>query len=317
MNGRSGLTLIEVLVAIFVAAIGTLSLLVLFPLGALNMARAIRDDRCAQAAINAAALADALRYRTDGYTATGTITSGSIADQLINAQNPVYIDAIGATVLGSSAGVGGLGGTAPLTSIARLSPSIVATATGGSNPNPPLLMAYKLFRLQDDMAIGPDGSATPPTGESFINRGGRYTWAYMVRPPGTIDPGSADISVVVYDGRNTGLAGGESFFSPTSAAAVGSTSLTISYPGTNSLGSPPLRRGSWILDASPKDATNDPSDIGNIHAFFYRVVDFVDTGSTFVLDLETPLVAAVSTSGTIVVLDNVAGVYDRRTGWRP
>jgi hypothetical protein len=37
--------------------IGLLSLLTLFPLGALNMAQAIKDTRCAHAAANAAALA--------------------------------------------------------------------------------------------------------------------------------------------------------------------------------------------------------------------------------------------------------------------
>lgn len=41
----SGVTLTEVLLAIFVMGIGLLALLTLFPLGALTMAQAIRDDR--------------------------------------------------------------------------------------------------------------------------------------------------------------------------------------------------------------------------------------------------------------------------------
>ena len=57
MIRRSGVTLIEVLVAIFVMAIGLLSLLALFPLGALNMAQAIKDERASQAAANADAVA--------------------------------------------------------------------------------------------------------------------------------------------------------------------------------------------------------------------------------------------------------------------
>ena len=40
-----GVTLTEVLVAIFIASLGLLALLALFPLGALSMAEAIRDDR--------------------------------------------------------------------------------------------------------------------------------------------------------------------------------------------------------------------------------------------------------------------------------
>src|SRR5262245_14192383 len=57
MPHRSGATLMEVLVAIFVTSIGLLGLLALFPLGVLNMARAVQDERAAQACRNAAAIA--------------------------------------------------------------------------------------------------------------------------------------------------------------------------------------------------------------------------------------------------------------------
>lgn len=72
---RPGATLIEVLVAIFVMGIGLLAILVLFPLGALNMAQAIRNDRCSQAAANAAAIARFLPHKnqTDPtYAASGS-----------------------------------------------------------------------------------------------------------------------------------------------------------------------------------------------------------------------------------------------------
>jgi type II secretory pathway pseudopilin PulG len=55
MNRRPGTTLVEVLVAIFVMAIGLLALLVLFPIGALSMAKAIQDQRTSEAAISATA----------------------------------------------------------------------------------------------------------------------------------------------------------------------------------------------------------------------------------------------------------------------
>ncbi len=45
MKRRPGITLIEVLVAIFVMSIGLLALLTLFPLGALRMSQALQDDR--------------------------------------------------------------------------------------------------------------------------------------------------------------------------------------------------------------------------------------------------------------------------------
>jgi prepilin-type N-terminal cleavage/methylation domain-containing protein len=342
-SGRPGVTLIEVLVAIFVAAVGTLSLLVLFPLAALNMRQALVDDRCAQAGINAAAFIDSLGYRTDGITSTGTITSPSIAAQLVTSGNPVYVDAIGAQVICGGGAltspnlyVGGLGATssgyAPpaAAGINRLQPSFITSS----------LMAYKFFRLQDDLNYSPVGVADTTGG--FINRVGRYTWAYMVRPPASIYcPGIADMSVVVYNGRNTSTPGGETCYLPATNPAggttypVGSTSIVLQYGGTPlpiatslyySTNPPQLRRGNWILDASKFDSANDPAAIGNIHSFFYRIVDVTDVSSGGLslvqLDLETPLVAAIdcngaTTPGIIVVLDNVANVYERLTGRLP
>jgi Prokaryotic N-terminal methylation motif len=56
---RFGITLIEVLAAIFIMGVGLLALLTLFPLGALSMARAVQDDRAAAIAADAASLRDA------------------------------------------------------------------------------------------------------------------------------------------------------------------------------------------------------------------------------------------------------------------
>ena len=56
MTRRSGMTLVEVLVAIFVMGIGMLALSTLFPLGALRMQKAIQDQRCVEAAANASSV---------------------------------------------------------------------------------------------------------------------------------------------------------------------------------------------------------------------------------------------------------------------
>jgi hypothetical protein len=53
---RAGVTLIEVLAAIFITGVGLLALLTLFPLGALALAQAIKDDRTAAVAQGAVAL---------------------------------------------------------------------------------------------------------------------------------------------------------------------------------------------------------------------------------------------------------------------
>jgi type II secretory pathway pseudopilin PulG len=53
MTRRPGMSLTEVLVALFILTIGVIGILTMFPLGAAQMARAVRDDRSALAAANA------------------------------------------------------------------------------------------------------------------------------------------------------------------------------------------------------------------------------------------------------------------------
>ena len=56
-NRRRAVTLVEVLIAIFLMGIGLMAILSLFPLGAAQMAQALKDQRAAEAATNAAAMA--------------------------------------------------------------------------------------------------------------------------------------------------------------------------------------------------------------------------------------------------------------------
>ena len=75
MKARAGTTLIEVLIAIFIMAIGLLAIMTLFPLGALSMATAIRNDRVSQAAQVGNAVANAQSVRTDPYVLSPYFTS--------------------------------------------------------------------------------------------------------------------------------------------------------------------------------------------------------------------------------------------------
>ncbi len=80
---QAGTTLVEILVAIFVMGLGLLALLTLFPLGALEMARAIEDDRTAAIAVDAVALGQAGRVlvsRTACFVET-SLSTGSVDPQ--------------------------------------------------------------------------------------------------------------------------------------------------------------------------------------------------------------------------------------------
>src|SRR5215475_5248449 len=65
MTRRSGVTLVEVLVAIFVMGIGMIALLTLFPIGVLRMQQAINDELASQSAYNADKIAIANNIRND------------------------------------------------------------------------------------------------------------------------------------------------------------------------------------------------------------------------------------------------------------
>ncbi len=99
---RSGTTLIEVLVAIFVTALGLLGILALFPLGAVSMAQAIKDSRCTQASANAFALAEALNIRNDPSVIGNPdvfVNQGSIPPANLDGPSyPVFVDPIGLLV---------------------------------------------------------------------------------------------------------------------------------------------------------------------------------------------------------------------------
>src|SRR3954470_13764147 len=113
---RPGVTLLEVLTAIFIMAIGMLALLTLFPAGALSMARAVRDDRAATIGANAAAVASAAGLRNDSKVLA--------AMKATTPPNPVMVDPhyqnIGATSVG-----GYTSGTFTAASITRVTPDLV------------------------------------------------------------------------------------------------------------------------------------------------------------------------------------------------
>jgi hypothetical protein len=76
----SGVTLVEVLTAIFLMGVGLLALLTLFPLGALSMAQAIKDDRAREIAVQATALSESgedLLMRTQEF-AQASLLKGSV-----------------------------------------------------------------------------------------------------------------------------------------------------------------------------------------------------------------------------------------------
>jgi hypothetical protein len=316
MPRRRGATLIEVLVAIFVMAIGLLTLLALFPLGVLTMYQAIQDDRCASAAANANAIATAWDIRHDPNLTNPTdLFTNPNPLVFVNADTSgpsywIYVDPMGnRSYLGPyDQWVGGQNTTG---GIPRVSPSIVTST----------ITAKQWFSLLDDIQYGDNGLPNP-VGVNLFERDNLYTWAYLLRRPLQNDPTVVELTVVAYSSRslalNNKLAGDEAAF--TGAVFNPATNIvTLTWNPKIGQAAPSLRIGSWILDATP---ILDPLGSGMYiqpHAYFYRVVGINDTSDTSMdVEVQTPLRGFTGpTPGTVIVMDGVAEVFEKGTGWHP
>lgn len=318
--GRPGVTLIEVLVSIFIMGIGMLALLVLFPLGAIQMGRALRNDR----ASSAAALADAIALTQDIRHDPVVLSDATVANAFTNPfgtplttmSGPsfgVFVDPFGFLV-DTTGTVGALPGVTP--GIRRRSMSLVNfTARNAGGPPFAPLTAVECGRwctLLDDLVFNPD--ATPTAGSAAIERGGAYTWAWLLRQPladlRTLPaPGygsMVEVSVVVYRGRAVQTPGGETTY-PVVTGAMDTNSVVLDYTG---LPVPNLRTGVWVLDTTQLSPPNGP-----VPGYFYRVVDYLDLGNNkYQLELETPL---KNNATAMTVMEDVVEVFDRSAGWQP
>ena len=222
MRRRPAITLIEVLVAIFIMAIGLLALLTLFPLGALRMATALQDGATPRP-----------------QTPEPTSATRSISVTIHSATHPLpFRDAAAEPILyhpapprqpsrrGHSCLRGSVGRgrqctqrncqcswrTHVLCRAARaghsgnLSGNLAGQPFGRENAGAVqqgLPVAARYFSLPDDMTFFTNGlpdTGTPP-GSSSIQRAGRYTWAYLLKRPQPTNNSFVDLTVVVYAGR--------------------------------------------------------------------------------------------------------------------
>jgi hypothetical protein len=325
MKPRSGTTLVEVLVAIFVMGIGLLALLTLFPLGALNMAQAIQDDLATHAQGNAHALAEALDLRNDA-NVVGAYNNpdpgGTYGVKALTAANypgydgpsfPVYVDGYGALALSAQAQnwVGDL--LAATFTVPRRSPGVAANVNN--------LPFY--FTLLDDIKFLDSG--VPDTGSGQVEREGGISWAYLMRRPRLSVTSAVDVSVVVYARRplrtNKNLNPNEATYTATFHLASNTVDLT--WNTANGQTVPQLRPGGWILDGTVETRGNYPWP----HGFLYRVSDVSDVTTVGVngsvtLTIATPFrefdtSLGQNPTGTVIILDGVAAVYEKRTGWQP
>ncbi|MCI0743546.1 MAG: prepilin-type N-terminal cleavage/methylation domain-containing protein [Gemmataceae bacterium] len=336
MAKRQGVTLIEVLVAIFIMGVGLMALLTLFPLGALSMSRAIRDDRAAAAANYADKVAALKRIRDPKLffplSADPFVTNPAIPNLTIDPEGPsfpVYVDPAGyrnAAGLPSDVAVAGAPGA-----LTRRSVNWALTT--------PLVLRW--FSVIDDLVFDKD-TGLPSKVNGPIERDIGYSFAYLLHRPKVRDETIVHCDVAVYQRRPMGLSGQltleefifdsaknpgtASFFNPID------NTITIRHGGNF----PNIRSGDWILDVSlvsmiPTKPGLQPKIMP--HSFFYRVVGLDEINATDVkLDVQTPLrgwtyngndymidPATIDPTlgaynGTTIYLEGVVDVFERGLG---
>jgi prepilin-type N-terminal cleavage/methylation domain-containing protein len=311
---RRGLTLVEVLVSIFVMGIGLISLLVLFPLGSIYWANANKDDLTGHAAANANALAITFDLRHDPKVTPWFTTPppGLNNPSATGPGYPVYVDPIAIEI-------GGFTNT-PVASLAQGIPRVAPSYVQNSAISPQWA-AEQYFSMLDNMSYDDNGRpvmAPPTVGQIERPPQSSFNWAYLMRPAQRDVNGvySVYVTVVVYKQRSTVVLGETAYGNITYVPA--SQTVQVAYAGG---AIPNIKKGGWILDATMDDTYRDPND-GNLypapHGFFYRVSNVVDIGGVLNVELETPLrnpnptvTPWQTTGGVLVVLDDVAEVFER------
>jgi hypothetical protein len=348
MSRRSGVTLIEVLVSIFVTAIGLLAILALFPVGAFSMANAIKNGRCVQASINATAFAKFQNIANDSsivnttsgvnlYTNPDATNLPSLPASYTGPSYPVYVDPV--STLNFSApfsswlgDVNFFGAFAYKTHIPRTSLNCFSSiAAGGSN-----IPFQRMMTLLDDINFGQAaGPAYPSPALLQVEREDRYTWTYMLQRPSANYAGLVNATIVVYAGRSAFLPGENTYV--TNAAGTfqgvqfiaGSNQVDVTWNPLIGQPKPVIKNGTWILDATCVHYNQNTAKVevppDGPHGFFYRVVGVTEVPQTNTLTLELqtpirgtstvdlpPLVPALQPYGVLVVMENVVEVFEKR-----
>jgi prepilin-type N-terminal cleavage/methylation domain-containing protein len=313
---RSGVTLLEVLVSIFIMGIGLLALLTLFPLGATTMAQAMKDARTGETAQNAKSVCFSQNVPHDPtyvlpYYYTGGGVAGGPTDLRTLTWNgpsyPVFVDPIGVCYITGLPST--LGATYP-NNPTYLSPAntniqrtVSSLASTGVN-------ALRWYSLPDDYQFNPSSGSTVVNGT--VERESRYTYAYLMRLPNINTPAIVDISAVVYAGRNLQVPGGETLYGAIPAAA-GPRTVVLQYNGGVK---PNIKRGNWILDVTNYWGTPYATQYGPVGGTFYQVIDMTDVaGPALEIELLTSL-PTLPPMTNVMVLDGVTQVYPIGTGWK-
>jgi len=303
MTRRPGLTLVEVLTALFIMGLGTIAILTLFPLGAMQMGQAIRDSRSTESAYNADSYMRSY-WKTNVVEAP---TPPGITEQFYSA----LFDPDGAGPLPTATGtqpsypvaVDPMGHVARIgnpqnwvgdvqTNLPRRNLNAVTTA-----PNP-AKYALRLCSLMDTQGF--------TEGVPNDDRELRYNWLWILQMPNVSEPTIVNETAVIFDRRahfHTTL-GAEDVLQA-SNTTPGTTSVTFDSFNQETT----IRPGTWICDVTISPTLPVARPLVR-HANFYRVTAVSDRTVELQTPIKTPSDGNTNAyTATFVVWRGVSGVY--------
>jgi prepilin-type N-terminal cleavage/methylation domain-containing protein len=322
---RPGMSLAEVLVAMFVIAIGLLALLTFFPLGASQMAQAIKDDRTGHDSNNAAALMRlcwkdlfaGIRQNPKQWQETNPPTPYD--NRFAQAQDwPDAPFEYGSPSPGSGrpqlpSGAGGPSYPVLIDPMGFLAPKYAGQPTQWWVGGDPLLGlprrtlpskvlannrrdAIRFATMLDDLAFDRSGAPDLANSGWLVPRDGRYSHAWLIqRSLNSSDWRATTMTVLVHSGRSVDNPFPEVAYPGCNASG---TQLTVPFAGQR----PKVRKGGWIQLA------NSP------YTSFHRVVAIDDsTPGVLQLELQTPAGAGVSGTVNMILYECLSEVFYKDT----
>ncbi len=289
-KGRSGLTLVEVLATIFILAIGMVSVLVLFPVGALKVRQALINERIALAA-----------------------SSGESAFKILFGTNKDALDWGGSlTPVYTSLADG--------TSVAVVDPLASGNTFAGSIQTQSfsyqggIVPKYRrMFTLLDDIEWAANGSPEA----AVVARGSGFSFSLFVRKTTLNAKDTFELTTLVYHGRNLNLPNNVSEVDLTLAGAgadfnvVNSSAIEVTVrPTLVAEDSRTLDKGGWIMDTTQVDGNASKQQLE-----FYQVQNVIDLGAGRIrLELDRPIINRFSSNAVYSIqsakwVDRLAGVF--------
>lgn len=318
---RPGTSLLEVLVGLGIMAVGAIGAFVLFPLSAINVSRALIDDRTTTCAVTAdGQLRDIHRNGGQFEPYAGVLDMPQVTptanDNGLRPDEPslpVVVDPMGIVAGRNNVGNGGTGGTPPgTTQVQRVTLNVVNNSTNSRQ------LALRFCSQMDGLTFNEGGKVSDATDPNFspaTMRELRYNWMWVLQRPVQRDKTVTRMQVVVYDKRV------HLYPAPNSEAVFAAAFV----PGTSEItgvsAAAEVRKGMWVMDAT---VGTDANGRGVRHAEFYRVTGVTENplNGTLTLEVHKPVAradgrvdrgnpAAERYTGLLVLLPAAADVFER------